>query len=70
LAVLPHKRFWSGQIREDQVWATIKRYRPEQLLLEADDFGPGSREILEAGYRLVHAEAGLGLYVAKALVEQ
>ncbi len=33
LAVLPGKRFWSGQISEQQVWETVERYLPEQLLL-------------------------------------
>jgi hypothetical protein len=67
LAVLPHKRFWSGQITDAQIWATVKRYRPEQLLLEAGPLDPTISEFVESGYTLAYQEGGLALYVAKSL---
>lgn len=33
LAVLPDKRFWSGQLTKEQMWDIIERYKPEQILL-------------------------------------
>lgn len=36
LAVLPLKRYWSGQITQNDVWSLIKSYCPEQLLLKEE----------------------------------
>jgi hypothetical protein len=33
LAVVPHKRVWSGQITAEEVIECLERYRPEQVLL-------------------------------------
>ena len=67
LAVLPSKRFWSGQITDNQIWDTVRRYQPEQLLLQGDALPPGISEFVEAGYTPVCREQGLVLYVAKTL---
>ncbi len=37
LALMPRKRFWSGQITPAGILAQVKRYRPEQLLLDDRD---------------------------------
>ncbi len=68
LGVLSRKRFWSGQITDEQIWAMVKRYRPEQLLLAGEPLEPGITDFVEAGYSLVYRGEGLALYVAKSLV--
>jgi 4-amino-4-deoxy-L-arabinose transferase-like glycosyltransferase len=68
LAVLPRKRFWSGQITNEQIWATVKRYRPEQLLLGDGSLDAGISEFVETSYILVYQEGGHALYVAKSLM--
>lgn len=67
LAVLPQKRFWSGQITDEQIWATVKRYRPEQLLLADGPLDAGISEFVEAGYSLVYQDGAHALYVVKSL---
>lgn len=70
LAVLPFKRFWSGQITDQQIWATVKRYRPEQLLLADGPLDAGISEFVEAGYTRVYQDGEHALYVAKSLAGQ
>jgi hypothetical protein len=67
LAVMPRKRFWSGQITDEQIWATVKRYRPEQLLLGDRPLDAGISEFLKAGYTLVYQDGEYALHVAKSL---
>jgi 4-amino-4-deoxy-L-arabinose transferase-like glycosyltransferase len=68
LAVLPRKRFWSGQITNEQIWATVKRYRPEQLLLGDGPLDVGIREFVQVGYTRVYEDGANALYVAKSLM--
>ena len=68
LAVLPAKRYWSGQITKEQIWITVKRRRPEQLLLPSGPLSPLAKEFVEAGYVLVYREDGHALYVARSLL--
>lgn len=70
LAVLPRKRFWSGQITDEQIWVTVKKYRPEQLLLTPGEVKPEVREFLAAGYVRVYQDEGKELYVAKGLLKE
>jgi hypothetical protein len=70
LAVLPAKRFWSGQINDEQILAIVKRYHPEQLLLGEELLNPGMREFVAADYTLVYQDGEHSLYVAKSLAEQ
>lgn len=67
LAVLPSKRFWSGEITDEQVWATVRRYRPEQLLLTDAELELGSRAFVAAHYRSVYRDGALTLYVSRTL---
>ena len=67
LAVLPAKRFWSGQITQEQIWTTVKRYRPEQLLLPDGPLDSGIKEFVEAGYTRVYEDGANVLYVAKSV---
>jgi 4-amino-4-deoxy-L-arabinose transferase-like glycosyltransferase len=68
VAVLPRKRFWSGQITNEQIWATVKRYRPEQLLLGDGPLDVGIREFVQVGYTRVYEDGANALYVAKSLM--
>ncbi|HOR73084.1 MAG TPA: hypothetical protein PLY00_17645 [Verrucomicrobiota bacterium] len=70
LAVLPTKRFWSGQITDEQIWTTVMRYWPEQLLLTDADLTSGARQFIESGYNLVYRERALALYVRKDLAPE
>ena len=70
LAVLPSKRFWSGQITEEQIWATVKHSRPEQLLLSESEVASGVREFIESGYDPVYRDGALTLYVSKKLAAE
>ncbi len=70
LAILPSKRFWSGQITDEQIWATVKRYSPEQLLLADGPLDAGISEFVEAGYTRVYQDGEHALYVAKSLAGQ
>jgi len=70
LAVLPLKRFWSGQITEEGIWETVRRYRPEQMLLGTEPISEPFKEFVESGYRLVYQDAQRSLYVAKTLVKE
>jgi 4-amino-4-deoxy-L-arabinose transferase-like glycosyltransferase len=68
LAVLPRKRFWSGQITNEQIWATVKRYRPEQLLLGDGLLDDSIREFVQAGYTRVYEDGANAVFVAKSLM--
>lgn len=67
LAVLPLKRFWSGQITDEQVLLIVKSYQPEQLLL-SDPLSPEMKEFVESNYALVQQDQGYQLFVAKRLL--
>jgi hypothetical protein len=51
LAVIPHKRIWSGQLTEVELLKCLERYRPEQMLLWSSrtDF-PGLSNYVQAHY--------------------
>ncbi len=68
LAVLPLKRYWSGQITERRILAILKEYRPEQILLTS--YGatdPKMREFVKDDYAPVCQDSGYTLYIAKGL---
>jgi hypothetical protein len=65
LAVMPHKRWWSGQITQDQIVTLLKQYRPQQLLLPAHGVVDGRIAQFAANDYVVAAEAsGCRLFVA------
>lgn len=67
LAVLPAKRFWSGQVTDEQVWATVRRHRPDLILLDERPLNSEVSEFLGAAYTVVYAAEGFSLHVAKSL---
>ncbi len=69
LAVLPLKRYWSGQITEKHILAIVKEYRPEQILLASyGAMDPGMARFIKGGYAPACQDSGYTLYVAKGLV--
>ncbi len=70
LAMLPTKRFWSGQITEKQIWSLVKEYRPEQVLLADWQVDTGYWQSAQSGYRLVYHDQDQRLYVSRALKGQ
>lgn len=64
LAVLPRKRFWSGQTDDKAIWAAVRRYRPEQILIGPEGPDPSTRAFLEAGYTRIYQDGLSALYVA------
>ena len=65
LAVMPLKRFWSGQITRTEILAVVKRFRPEQLLLDDRDMGDAEMaRFVNDHYRLVTEASGLALWIA------
>lgn len=69
LAVLPLKRFWSGQITEGQILTIVKHYRPEQMLLN-EELSSEMKEFVNTNYALVHEYGRYQLFVRNSLVRQ
>jgi 4-amino-4-deoxy-L-arabinose transferase-like glycosyltransferase len=67
LAVLPMKRFWSGQITQHQIFDILKHRAPEQLLLSKSLLPHDQERFLAAEFTLVYEDDDHFLYVAKAL---
>ncbi len=64
LAVMPLKRYWSGQITQAEILALVKRYRPEQLLLDDKDMADAEMAwFVNEHYKLVAQDAGLTLWL-------
>ncbi len=68
LAVLPSKRFWSGQMYPEQIWDTVMRYQPEQVLLNSGELTPTARFYLDHHYEPVDQDGGNMLFVRKELL--
>ncbi len=67
LAVLPSKRFWSGQVNQEQIWEIVRRYLPDQLLLTDADLTLEARFFVERHYDTVFQEGAYQLFVRKGL---
>lgn len=64
LALMPRKRFWSGQITSAGILAQVKRYMPEQLLLDDRDMaGAEMAQFVGEHYRPSTRDAGLTLWL-------
>lgn len=64
LALMPRKRFWSGQITRAGILALVKRYRPEQLLLDDRDMADAEMaRFVGEHYRPSTRDAGLTLWL-------
>ncbi len=68
LAIMPLNRFWSGQLSQAQVVTLVERYKPEQIVMSADDAAsPLWMPLLTREYFLVTGFKSDALYVSKAL---
>jgi hypothetical protein len=68
LAVLPFKRFWSGQIDDRKIADTVDEYKPEQLLLDMDV--PAELEkLIHAHYRAVADDGFHRLYIQTTVLD-
>jgi 4-amino-4-deoxy-L-arabinose transferase-like glycosyltransferase len=66
LAVVVKKRFWSGQISDAEILEIIRRYAPEQIVVNGEDF-LSDDSLRKEGYTLrCESEAGT-LYVSRSL---
>ncbi|MBP1770365.1 MAG: hypothetical protein H6P96_983 [Candidatus Aminicenantes bacterium] len=64
LAVLPRKRFWSGQITQAGILTLVKRYKPEQLLLDDRDLADAEMaQFVGEHYTSSTRDAGLTLWL-------
>jgi hypothetical protein len=63
LAVIPHKRIWSGQFTETELLECLERYRPERMLLLSSmtDF-PGLSDYVQAHYETDSGGSGSGWF--------
>jgi hypothetical protein len=63
LAVIPSKRFWSGQISEEQIVQTAEKYRPEVIFLSdpGEEAARKWMKLFETGYiRVYRDDSGQG----------
>jgi hypothetical protein len=64
LAVMPLKRYWSGQITQREILDLVKRYRPEQLLLDERDMANMEMaRFVNEHYKLITQDADLTLWL-------
>ncbi len=67
LAVLPAKRFWSGQITDHAILTAIRRRRPEQILLTREFPDADMERFVSEEYSLAYEDATYRLYLNKSL---
>ena len=64
LALMPRKRFWSGQVTQAGILALVKRYMPEQLLLDDRDMADAEMaQFVGEHYKSSTRDAGLTLWL-------
>jgi len=65
VALLPDKRFWSGQISSESVARIVERHAPEQLLLDSADLKAGNWEWLARSHTCILRTNDMQLWVKK-----
>jgi hypothetical protein len=70
LAVVPRKRFASGQINQKMILEIVKRYEPEILLMSQPGLGGEWREYLEADYKPIGQFAQYQLFLRRDVIEE
>lgn len=70
LAVLPLKRFWSGDMTNDRVAEEMWAVKPEVILLRNDTREVPFQDLIDAEYRVVYQDADHRLYTKKSLAKQ
>ena len=66
LATFSEKRLNTGSLTEEEILDTVKKYKPEQVLLVFFEFD-NLEEYLNQNYNLVHKNRGYRLYIRKDL---
>jgi hypothetical protein len=69
LAVLPLKRFWSGEMSNARVAAEMWGAQPEVILLRNDTREVPFQDLMDAEYRVVYQDTDHRLYTKKALAK-
>jgi len=69
LAVLPLKRFWSGEMTNVRVAAEMWGVKPEVILLRNDTREVPFQDLMDAEYRVVYQDANHRLYTKKSLAK-
>ena len=67
LAVLPLKRFWSGDMTNARLVAELQQAKPELVLLRNDTRERPFQDWLAAEYRLVYQDAKNRLFARRAV---
>jgi hypothetical protein len=69
LAVLPLKRFWSGDMTNARLAAEISEVKPEVILLRNDTREVPFQDLIDAEYRVVYQDTDHRLYTKKLLAK-
>jgi hypothetical protein len=69
LAVLPAKRFWSGQLSEAELLSLVRGWQPEMLLVGEEEFKAGWESWLDNHYILATRVKYLALFVHKHIAD-
>jgi hypothetical protein len=69
LAVMPLKRFWSGDMTNARLTAVLEAARPEVMLLKTDTRERPFQRLLQADYRLVYRDANHQLFARRAVAK-
>ncbi|MCL4180789.1 MAG: glycosyltransferase family 39 protein [Verrucomicrobia bacterium] len=69
LAVLPLKRFWSGDMTNARLAAELEAARPELMLLKNDTRERPFQRLLQSEYRLVYQDAHHRLFARRAVAK-
>jgi len=70
MAVLPLKRFWSGDMTNSRVAEEMWAVKPEVILLRNDTREVPFQDLIDAEYRVVYQDADHRLYTKKSLAKQ
>lgn len=69
LAVMPAKRFWSGQITREQILRVLQRYQPELILFNNEPLALEMKRFIDEGYSKAFQNDEHILYVVRSLGE-
>jgi hypothetical protein len=69
LAILPLKRFWSGDMTNARIAAEMWETKPEVILLRNDAREVPFQDLIDAEYRVVYQDTDHRLYTKKSLAK-
>jgi hypothetical protein len=65
VAVVPLKRFWSGDLTEQDIVKIVRRYHPEQVLFRSESMLPEMTAYLKENYVIAYDDDRHALWVTK-----